>query len=82
MWVESEEGEGATFHVTITAPPADVPSRAAAAGMPARARRQPLLVVDDNAINRRILDLQTEAWGLRCTVDGVGPRRAGARRAR
>jgi GAF domain-containing protein/CheY-like chemotaxis protein len=66
MWVESVEGEGATFHFTITAVPADVPSRRAAAGIPAELTGKSILVVDDNAINRRILDLQTEAWGLRC----------------
>ncbi|HSM64898.1 MAG TPA: response regulator, partial [Ilumatobacteraceae bacterium] len=66
MWVESVEGEGATFHFTIAAAPADVPSRRAAAGIPAELAGKSILVVDDNAINRRILDLQTEAWGLRC----------------
>ncbi len=66
MWVESVEGEGATFHFTISAAPADVPSRRAAAGIPAELTGKSILVVDDNAINRRILDLQAEAWGLRC----------------
>ena len=66
MWVESVEGEGATFHFTIVAEPADVPSRRAAAGIPSELTGKSVLVVDDNAINRRILDLQTEAWGLRC----------------
>ncbi len=66
MWVESVEGEGATFHFTIAAEPADVPSRRAAAGIPAELTGKSILVVDDNAINRRILDLQSEAWGLRC----------------
>jgi GAF domain-containing protein/CheY-like chemotaxis protein len=66
MWVESVEGEGATFHFTIAAEPADVPSRRAAAGVPAELTGKSVLVVDDNAINRRILDLQTEAWGLHC----------------
>ena len=34
MWVESVAGEGSTFHFTITAEAAEVPSRAAAAGVP------------------------------------------------
>ena len=68
MWVESEEGQGATFRFTIVAEPADVPSRAAAAGVPADMAGKRVLVVDDNAINRRILDLQTEAWGLHCVA--------------
>jgi CheY-like chemotaxis protein len=66
MWVESEAGEGATFRFTIVAAPAEVPSRAAAAGIPADMAGKHVLVVDDNSINRRILDLQTEAWGLHC----------------
>ncbi len=66
MWAVSEAGEGATFHFTITADAADVPSRTAAAGVPADMASKHVLVVDDNAINRRILDLQTEAWGLQC----------------
>jgi signal transduction histidine kinase/DNA-binding response OmpR family regulator len=73
MWVESEAGEGATFHFTITAPPADVPSRAAAAGIPRELTGKHVLVVDDNAINRRIIDLQTEAWGLHSQSTASGP---------
>ncbi|HUO74701.1 MAG TPA: response regulator, partial [Solirubrobacteraceae bacterium] len=65
MWVDSVAGEGSTFHFTITAEAAEMPSRAAAAGMPGELIGKRVLLVDDNAINRRILDLQTEAWGLR-----------------
>ncbi|MGH7787774.1 MAG: GAF domain-containing protein, partial [Candidatus Binatia bacterium] len=64
MWVESAQGEGSTFHFTIIAEAAEVPSRAAAAGVPRELTGKHVLLVDDNAINRRILDLQTEAWGL------------------
>ena len=64
MWVESTQGEGSTFHFTIIAEAAEVPSRAAAAGVPSELAGKRVLLVDDNAINRRILDLQTEAWGL------------------
>jgi GAF domain-containing protein/DNA-binding response OmpR family regulator len=64
MWVDSVAGEGSTFHFTIIAEAAEVPSRAAAAGMPSEVVGKHVLLVDDNAINRRILDLQTEAWGI------------------
>ena len=64
MWVESVAGEGSTFHFTITADAAEVPSRVAAAGLPSELIGKRVLLVDDNAINRRILDLQTEAWGI------------------
>ncbi len=72
MWVESVVGEGSTFHFTIEAPAADVPSRAAASGVPSELTGKHVLVVDDNAINRRILDLQTEAWGLVCAAASSG----------
>ena len=74
MWVESDPttAPGATFHFTITAPAAEVPSRRAAAGVPAEMTGKRVLVVDDNAINRRILELQTEAWGLVCGAAASG----------
>ena len=72
MWVESAAGQGATFRFTVVVAPADVPSRAAAAGIPADTAGKHVLVVDDNAINRRILDLQTQAWGLHCQAASSG----------
>ena len=72
IWVESVAGEGSTFHFTMTAEAADVPSRAAAAGVPRELAGKRVLVVDDNAINRRILELQTDAWGLECTAVDSG----------
>ena len=74
MWVESDPNvaPGATFHFTITAAAADVPSRSAAAGVPAELNGKRVLVVDDNVINRRILDLQTAAWGLACVAVSSG----------
>jgi signal transduction histidine kinase/CheY-like chemotaxis protein len=69
MWAESEgPGKGSTFLFTIHAPLAELP--------PARQRDfvgvQPelegkrLLVVDDNATNRRVLELQAAKWGMEC----------------
>ena len=70
-------GHGSTFHFTI---------RAVAAALPAGRRRdfigaQPalqgkrILVVDDNATNRRILALQAAKWGMR-VEDTESPERA------
>ncbi|UCC62539.1 MAG: response regulator, partial [Anaerolineae bacterium] len=66
MWAESEglPGKGSTFHFTIQAKAAPSPSRPYRQGVQPDLRGQRVLIVDDNATNRRILTLQTEAWGM------------------
>ncbi|MBM3134229.1 MAG: GAF domain-containing protein [Chloroflexi bacterium] len=67
VWAESEgvPGRGSTFHVTITAQAApELRARPHLAGEQPELRGKRLLIVDDNATNRRILTLQTRAWGL------------------
>ena len=67
MWVESEgRGHGSTFRFTIRAPKATSPigSRRHFAGEQPALVGKRLLIVDDNATNRRILGLQTGRWGM------------------
>ena len=73
MWVESEPGCGSTFHFAIAVEPCAskprpwlVPGRAHLSG-----RR--LLVVDDNATNRRILTDTATAWGMSVRAAVSGP---------
>jgi PAS domain S-box-containing protein len=67
MWVESEgiPGKGSAFHFTIRAPEARaVKIQPALQGQAPELRRRSLLLVDDNATNRRILTLQAQGWGM------------------
>jgi PAS domain S-box-containing protein len=67
IWVESEgiPGQGCTFHFTIRAEAApEIQARAILREEQPELRDKRLLIVDDNATNRRILVLQTRAWGM------------------
>ncbi len=67
MWVESELGVGSTFYFTIQAASAPAPVRAYLREVQPDLRDKRVLIVDDNATNRRILGLQTKAWGMNPT---------------
>jgi CheY-like chemotaxis protein len=66
IWAESTgvPGEGSTFHLTILAQLAPMPSRAELQAEAPDLRGRRVLIVDDNATSRRILTLQTQAWGM------------------
>ena len=67
MWATSDGiGKGATFHFTIRAPLAELPpqSRRDFIGTQPELQGRRVLVVDDNATNRRVLDLQMGKWGM------------------
>ena len=60
-------GRGSTFRFTIRAPAAEAPvtNRGTLIGEQPPLVGKRLLVVDDNATNRRILTMQTSRWGMR-----------------
>jgi CheY-like chemotaxis protein len=67
MWAESAgPGEGSAFHFTIAGEPAPLPQgqRREFVGEQPALKGKRILVVDDNATNRRILALQTAKWGM------------------
>jgi signal transduction histidine kinase/DNA-binding response OmpR family regulator/HPt (histidine-containing phosphotransfer) domain-containing protein/PAS domain-containing protein len=64
MWVESELGTGSTFHFTIRATAAPAPARAYLDEIQPALEGKRVLIVDDNATNRRILSRQVESWHM------------------
>ena len=71
IWVESAVGRGSTFHFTARFGRAAGPVARPSAARPERLRDLPVLVVDDNATNRRILEEVLGNWGMRpLAVDG------------
>ena len=67
MWVESEGvGKGSTFTFTMRAPVVELPtaSQREYRGIQPELKGKHILIVDDNATNRRILTMQTAKWGM------------------
>lgn len=61
--VESEEGKGSEFWFTAQVKRSkSAPMRAAS---PTRLRDKTILIVDDNAVNREILEEQLKSWGIK-----------------
>ena len=72
MWVESEFGQGSTFHFTVQfGLEHDKVSRAIPP--PTILKNMPALIVDDNHTNRRILEEILLSWGMEPTTAGGGP---------
>ncbi|MCP4544254.1 MAG: response regulator [Chloroflexi bacterium] len=61
---ESKGGPGSIFHFTIQAEVAPAPVRAYLYEIQPDLRGKRVLIVDDNATNRRVLTLQMQAWGI------------------
>jgi signal transduction histidine kinase/CheY-like chemotaxis protein/putative methionine-R-sulfoxide reductase with GAF domain len=60
-------GEGSKFIFTIKAGPAEIPERKTTRdliGIQSVLHDKRVLIVDDNATNRRIIKIQTEKWGM------------------
>jgi PAS domain S-box-containing protein len=62
LWVESEPGQGSTFHFTAHFGLAQAPTKPHALRETVCLRDMPVLVVDDNATNRRILEAMLTHW--------------------
>lgn len=64
MWVESEVNKGSTFYFTIKARSAPHTAVIDLQISQPELTGKRLLVVDDNATNRKIITMQTEFWGM------------------
>ncbi len=71
LWVESAAGEGSTFHFTICLDAPDSSSVPAGSVSP-KLRDLAVMIVDDNATNRRILEQTLKQWGMRPTLTANG----------
>ena len=73
IWVESEPGVGTTFHFTLRLEVGD-PKRVDPPAALDDLSGMPVLVVDDSATNRQILQELLRTWSLEptCVEDGTG----------
>jgi len=74
LWVESEVGEGSTFHVEIPVQPVATPIPTSLERSAIRSLADlRILIVDDNATNRWILQMQAESWGMEPVIAASSP---------
>ena len=71
MTVVSTEGQGSTFSFTIVVGRCENPNLSTCSGL-LSLDGIPVVVVDDNATNRRILFEQISNWGMRCATAATG----------
>jgi two-component system sensor histidine kinase/response regulator len=73
IWVESEAGLGSTFHFTARFGRQAAPADGDGSFVPPKLQGMPVLVVDDNATNRRILKDLLTTWHMEPMVVDGGP---------
>ena len=81
IWLESEPGKGSTFHFTARFGLQKTPASEMTPKETISLQGMPVLVVDDNAVNRRILDAMLKHWLMRPTLAENGPAGLAAMRA-
>jgi PAS domain S-box-containing protein len=72
MWVESAVGEGTTFHFTARLPVRPTPPPNVRHADPRQLKGLRVLVVDDNAVNRRILREMLANWRMQPALAASG----------
>jgi CheY-like chemotaxis protein len=64
IWVESEPGQGTIFHFTISTPRAEITRKNRIHESKSGLANRKMLIVDDNAINRKILSMHAKEWSM------------------
>ncbi len=72
IWVQSEPGKGSLFHFTARFGHAETDQRRDAPLSPPDLHGLPVLVVDDNSTNRKILVENFKRWGMNAVAAGSG----------
>jgi len=73
MWVESEEGRGSIFHFTVHFGRPGTAAKKSPDAEPVKLRDLPVLVVDDNSTNRKILEEMISNWRMKPVAAANGP---------
>jgi PAS domain S-box-containing protein len=68
IWLESESNKGSRFHFTAKFGLAKGPQPEAAPLAEVNLQGTPVLVIDDNATNRRILEAMLKSWSMQPTL--------------
>jgi two-component system sensor histidine kinase/response regulator len=72
IWLESKPGQGSTFHFTVTLELPQAPIERREGKQEVVLAGIPVLVVDDNPTNRRILEATLLQWGMKPTLTESG----------
>jgi two-component system sensor histidine kinase/response regulator len=72
IWLESKPGQGSTFHFTVTFELPQAPMERREGKHEVALAGIPVLVVDDNPTNRRILEATLLQWGMKPTLAESG----------
>jgi len=72
IWVESEVGKGSIFHFTMSFQEGNGKAEIIPLAQPSALQDMRVLIVEDNAINRRVLGETIGRWGMKPTVVDSG----------